>query len=110
MTIEYVPRFADAVTRQAEIGVGDRDGALRLWNSRECAAGGDVLCDEASSQHDGERARSRGDTKREQHGTAGPVPQTRPREPERKPDRADRLHSSKRCQRASITTTESSCG
>jgi hypothetical protein len=100
----------DAVPRQPEVGIRDSDRALGLGQRAERASRGDVLRDEAPSEHDRKGAGGRRDPEREQQGTAGPVPQTRPREPERIPHRADRLHLLKRCQRASITTTESSCG
>ena len=81
----------DAVSRQPEIGVRDSDRALGLGQRAERPSRGDVLRDQASSEHDRKRAGGRRDPEREQQGTAGPVPQTRPREPERIPHRADRL-------------------
>jgi hypothetical protein len=83
----------DAVPLQPEVGIRDRDGPLGRGQSTERAARGHVLRDQASAEHDRQRTGRRGYPEREQQGTAGPVPQTRPREPKRIPHRANRLHS-----------------
>ena len=93
----------DAVTRQAEVGVGDRDGALRLGNRRERAAGGDVLRDEASAEHDRERARCRRRRRARAagHGRAGAADATTRARAETRPSGSSSLPGNAARERAS---------
>ena len=82
----------DAVSRDAEIGVDDRDRALVRRHALERAGERLVLRHEASPDHRGEGGGGRGDPQREQPRAAGPVDEPVPRQPQGVADPSRRVH------------------